>query len=76
MDDQERTKRIAQARAAIAERIGKYCEGLEPEEYDRLLDLMAGVHYKYEVLPYIPDLSIDEYLKELRAIRFFAPKPS
>jgi hypothetical protein len=74
MDDQERTRRIAQARAAIAERIGKYCEGLKPEEYNRLLDLMAGVHYKYEVLPYIPDLSIDEYLRELRALKLPLPR--
>ena len=64
------------ARVAIAERIGKYCKELEPEEYDRLLDLMAGVHYKYEVLPHIPDLSVEEYLKELRALRLLSPKGS
>lgn len=68
MDDLERNRRISEARNAIAARIGKYCEQLAPEEFERLVDLMTGVHYKYDVLPNVPDVRVAEYLEELRAL--------
>ncbi|HWL39757.1 MAG TPA: hypothetical protein VNO75_05920 [Gemmatimonadaceae bacterium] len=39
---------IARARAQIAERIARFCKNLTPEEYDALLDRMAGIQCKYE----------------------------
>lgn len=39
---------IARARAQIAERIARFCRNLSPEEFDALVDRMAGIHCKYE----------------------------
>jgi len=39
---------IARARAQIAERIARFCNNLSPEEFDALVDRMAGIHCKYE----------------------------
>jgi hypothetical protein len=41
---------FARARAQIAERIGRLCTNLSPEEFDALLDRMAGIQCKYEML--------------------------
>jgi len=39
---------LSRARAQIAERIARFCKNLSPEEFDALLDRMAGIHCKYE----------------------------
>ncbi len=39
---------IARARVQIAERIARFCRNLSPEEFDALLDRMAGIYCKYE----------------------------
>jgi hypothetical protein len=51
MDDTRKAEAIAAARREIARRIAKFCTSLSPEDFDRLLDRMAYVQWKYEVLP-------------------------
>jgi hypothetical protein len=54
MDDTRKAEAIAAARHEIARRIAKFCTSLSPEDFDRLLDRMAFVHWKYDVLPNVP----------------------
>jgi hypothetical protein len=54
MDDTRKAEAIAAARREIARRIAKFCTALSPEDFDRLLDRMAYVQWKYEVLPNVP----------------------
>lgn len=51
MDDRRKLEAIAAARREIARRIARVCTSLTPEEFDKLLDRMAGVQWKYDVLP-------------------------
>jgi hypothetical protein len=53
MDDRRKLEAIAAARREIARRIARVCTSLSPEEFERLLDRMAGVQWKYDVLPAI-----------------------
>ena len=53
MDDRRKLEVIAAARREIARRIARVCTSLSPEEFDKLLDRMAGVHWKFDVLPAI-----------------------
>lgn len=46
--DRLRAEAIARARAQIAERIGRLCRNLTPEQFDALLDRMAGIQCKYD----------------------------
>ena len=55
MDDRRKSETIAAARREIARRIARFCTTLSPEEFDRLLDRMAHVQWKYEVFPHIAD---------------------
>lgn len=41
---------IGRARAKIAERVARFCTNLSPEEFEALLDRMAGIQCKYELL--------------------------
>jgi hypothetical protein len=54
MDETRKAEAIADARREIARRIAKFCTSLSPEDFDRLLDRMAFVQWKYEVLPNVP----------------------
>ena len=54
MDDTRKAEAIAAARREIARRIAKFCTSLSPEDFDRLLDRMAFVQWKYDVLPNVP----------------------
>jgi hypothetical protein len=54
MDDTRKAEAIAAARREIARRIAKVCTSLTTEDFDRLLDRMAFVHWKYDVLPNVP----------------------
>ena len=51
MSDKRRAEAIAAARSEIAKRVGRFCTKLSPEELDVLLDRMARVQWKYEVMP-------------------------
>jgi hypothetical protein len=51
MKDNRRAEAIAAARQEIARRIARFCTSLSPEEFDALLDRMAKVQWKYEVMP-------------------------
>ena len=51
MDERRKAEAIAAARREIARRISKFCTSLSPEEFEKLLDRMAGVQWKYDVLP-------------------------
>jgi hypothetical protein len=44
---------IAATRAQIARRIARFCTSLSPEQFERLLDKMVHIHWKYDVLPNI-----------------------
>jgi hypothetical protein len=51
MNEKRKAEAIAAARSEIAKRIGRFCTTLSPEELDLLLDRMARVQWKYEVMP-------------------------
>jgi hypothetical protein len=55
MDDRRKSEAIAAARREIARRIARFCTSLSPEEFDRLLDRMAHVQWKYEVFPLVAE---------------------
>jgi hypothetical protein len=55
MDDRRKIEAIAAARREIARRIARFCTSLTPEEFDRLLDRMASVQWKYDVLPVVAE---------------------
>jgi len=46
---------IAAARREIARRVARFCTSLSPEEFERLLDRMALIQWKYEVFPHADD---------------------
>jgi len=54
MDDTRKAEAIAAARREIARRIAKFCTSLSPEDFDRILDRMAYVQWKYDVMPNVP----------------------
>jgi hypothetical protein len=54
MNDTRKSEAIAAARREIARRIARICSSLSAEDLDRLLDRMAFVHWKYDVLPHVP----------------------
>jgi hypothetical protein len=45
---------IARARAQIAARIARFCNELSQEEFEALLDRMAGIQYKYDYVAVLP----------------------
>ena len=51
MDDRGKREALAAARVEIARRIGRVCASLPAEEFEKLLDRMALVQWKYEVFP-------------------------
>jgi hypothetical protein len=55
MDEKRRSESIAAARREIARRIARFCTSLSPEQLDALLDRMALVQWKYDVLPLISE---------------------
>ena len=52
MDDRRKADAIAALRREIARRIARFCTSSSPEEFDRLLDRMAHIQWKYEVFPH------------------------
>ena len=46
--DKVKAEAIARAKSQIAERIARFCKNLPPEEFEALLDRMAGIQCKYE----------------------------
>jgi hypothetical protein len=56
MDDKRTVEGIAAARREIARRIARFCTMLSEEEFNRLLDRMAYVQWKYDIAPIIVDL--------------------
>jgi hypothetical protein len=55
MIDKRKAEAIAAAREEIARRIARFCASLSAEEFERLLDRMAHIYWKYDVLPFRPD---------------------
>jgi len=51
MDDRRKADAIAAKRREIALRVARFCTCLSPEEFDKLLDRMAHIQWKYEVFP-------------------------
>jgi len=52
MDDRRKLEAIAAVRREIARRVARFCTSLSPEEFDKLLDRMALIQWKYEVFPH------------------------
>jgi hypothetical protein len=52
--DKIKAEAIARARAQIAARIARFCRDLSREEFEALLDRMAGIQYKYDCVGEIP----------------------
>ena len=44
---------LARARSQIARRIAGFCKNLSPEEFDALLDRMAGIQCKYDSISFL-----------------------
>ena len=59
MSDRRKSEAIATARREIARRIARFCTSLSPQEFERLLDRMAFIQWKYDVLPTI-DFTVAE----------------
>jgi hypothetical protein len=55
MNDSRKDEAIAAARREIARRISRFCQSLAPDEFERLLDRMAYVHWKYDIFPWIAE---------------------
>jgi hypothetical protein len=54
--DKLKAEALARARAQIAERISRFCMNMSAEDFEALLDRMAGIQCKYETLGLIqPD---------------------
>lgn len=51
MNEKRKADAIAAARSEIAKRIARFCTTLSPEELELLLDRMARVQWKYQVMP-------------------------
>jgi hypothetical protein len=66
MIEKRKAEAIAAARREIARRIARFCSSLSAEEFNALVDRMAHVQWKYDVLPIVaepPD--IEKQLREL-----------
>jgi hypothetical protein len=55
MDNRRKAEGIAEVRRQIARRIARFCTSLTQQEFDALLDRMARVQWKYDVLPTVPE---------------------
>ena len=55
MDNRRKMEAIAAARREIARRIARFCTSLTPDEFDKLLDRMASVQWKYDVMPVVAE---------------------
>jgi hypothetical protein len=60
MSDSHKAEAIAAARREIARRIARFCTSLSPEDFERLLDRMAHIHWKYDVMPNLDFIFEDE----------------
>ncbi len=66
MDEKRKSEGIAAARREIAMRIARFCTSLSPEELDALLDRMAFLQWKYDVMPLNSDPpDVERQLREL-----------
>lgn len=54
MDETRKAEAITAAKREIARRIAKFCTSFSAEDFDRLLERMAYVQWKYEVLANVP----------------------
>lgn len=67
MPEKRKAEAIAAARREIAKRIARFCTSLPAEEFDALLDRMAHVKWKYDVMPLVPEPppDLEKQLREL-----------
>lgn len=67
MPENRKAEAIAAARREIAKRISRFCTSLTPEEFDALLDRMARVQWKYDVMPIVaePPPDMEKQLRDL-----------
>jgi len=55
----QKAELIAAARLDIARRIARFCTSLAPAEFERLLDKMVNIHWKYDILPDLDPTTFD-----------------
>jgi hypothetical protein len=55
MNNRSKADSIAAARREIARRVARFCTSLPPDEYERLLDRMALIQWKYDIFPHADD---------------------
>jgi hypothetical protein len=55
MIDKRKAEAVAAARREIAKRIARFCTSLSPAEFEALLDRMAHVQWKYDVMPIVAE---------------------
>ncbi|MDP9204509.1 MAG: hypothetical protein M3P12_03505 [Gemmatimonadota bacterium] len=65
MIDKRKDEAIAAARSEIARRIARFCPTLPPDEFEKLLDRMAQIRWKYEALPFRAEPPPSEEQREL-----------
>lgn len=66
MSDKRRAEAIAAARREIAKRIARFCTSLSADEFNALLDRMAHVQWKYDVMPCVAEpLDVKKQLREM-----------
>ena len=51
--DKAKAEALARARSQIARRIAGLCKNLSPDEFDALLDRMAGIQCKYDSISFL-----------------------
>ena len=59
---------IAAARLEIARRVGRFCTSLSSEEFERLLDKMVNIHWKYDVAPHIDPYEDPDHKSAIRRL--------
>ncbi|MGH7651158.1 MAG: hypothetical protein ACREMS_04885 [Gemmatimonadaceae bacterium] len=55
MDEKRKADAISAVRRELARRLTRICASLSEEDFSSLLDRMAQVHWKYDVLPFTPE---------------------
>ncbi|MFL5525553.1 MAG: hypothetical protein ACJ79I_03900 [Gemmatimonadaceae bacterium] len=59
MDDRRKAEAIAAAKREIARRISRFCTSLSHDDFEKLLDRMARIHWKYDVYPHVVASDVD-----------------
>ena len=62
--DRLKAESLLRVRAQIVKRVEKYCSNLSTQEFDALVDQMAGIQCKYEGARGISHVAADEHREQ------------